>query len=199
MSVSYTLFTEAKIEGEWRTLNPKITNINKEYYGNADYVIVPTYASWSRTYFGATFDKLLEIGRYFSTDELSVELLKELGEDYIDADWYARLIINYNEIKACLPKSVINQFHGYVHKDDIFRYESGEDDDIYNCYTYEEYQAFPDEKKKLLQYFEWDAHTDWPYHFKIICERIEVLRQWWFIVNDIDITEDNIRVILFEG
>lgn len=199
MSVSYILYTEAKIKGEWKTLNAKIQNFDKEYNGKKDYILVPTYTSWSRTYFSSTFDKLRDIGRFFSTDELSYDLVKELGKDFIDADWYARLMINYNEIKACLPKSVMHQFHGYVYKDDIFRYESGEDDDIYNSYTYEEYQAFPDEKKKTLQYFEWDSHTEWPYHFKIICERIEVLRQWWFSVNNIDIVEDNIRVILFEG
>jgi hypothetical protein len=135
MGSDYLLFTEVKIENEWHCINPIFDKsiVNSSSYPNQNRLSF-TYWNGSRSNFGITASRLCENGRYVDISDLSPELQKEFEEE----DWRFPMIINYIDIKKSIPKLSEFQYHGYVHKDDIFRHET-DNDEIYEWFSYDDY------------------------------------------------------------
>ena len=65
MSTTYLLYTEAKVDGKWYTISGTVPRIIEENGAvSVKEKLSTTYESGSRSYFGETYNKLFEIGRY---------------------------------------------------------------------------------------------------------------------------------------
>ena len=83
------------------------------------------------------------------------------------------LAVSWEDIKACIPSGKINEYHGYVHKNVISSYLIGEQEDIYDGISIEEYKKLSFEEQLLYDYFEWDDSQGWFKYFKIIIEHVK--------------------------
>lgn len=186
MSTTYLVYTEVKIENKWVCASPYVRNEKGKE------VLVTTYESGSSSYFGNTFDKFRELNVGIDYPEgLSAELKKRFYDDILERykstennhDFYSdpQKIINYYRrsivaiplqvMRDALPlKSELKyQYHGLFHKDDIYRYESGESEYLEPVDT-KKYGKLTEEERKAYMYYEYDDTMDWPYYFKKIIE-----------------------------
>ena len=191
MSSSYEFFTEVRLKDGWHCINPVM---KKDATNDDGCPLALTYWSGSRSYFGETADKLYDMGICFDVSDLSPEL-----SQFFDNGYVRQSLIALEDIKSAMPSSVKFDHYGYVDKRDIFLYESGELDDIYEYYSYDEYSGFTDEKKKSYQYYEWDASDGWFTHFKTLINNTETLLYFYTTVNYVDISPSNVRLVMFQG
>ena len=188
MSTTYLLYTEVRFkDGLWECASPYIRNKKGEE------ILITTYESGSRSYFGNTYDKLRELNTGISFPEgLSAPLKKHFYDDMVQKqkeddrrikeriDYYNHVIVcvPFSAIKEALPSSSDHQYHGIFHKDDIYRYEMGEVDYL-EPVTHTKYAKLTPEEKQAYAYYEYDDNMDWPYYFRLLKERVNVtVRQY---------------------
>ena len=106
------------------------------------------------------------------------------------------LAVSWEDIKACIPSEKINEYHGYVNKNIISSYLIGEQEDIYDCISIEEYKKLSFEEQLLYDYFEWDDSQGWFKYFKIIIEHVNWQLFEWKDVNFLK-EIDEVRIIVF--
>ena len=212
MSTTYLIYTEIKLKDEWICICPYIKRENGQE------ILTTTYESGSRTYFGSTYDKLYElnIGINFP-DGLSPTLKKKFYDDVFERakenqDPYSSYkpedtIQYYEHSIVCVPlhtmrdalpsgTSLRHQYHGIFHKDDIYRYESGETEYI-EPVNHNKYVKLDEKEKEAYMYYEYDDPMDWPYHFKEIIRAVR-----YDLARYIDATaswgsEPQVRIIAF--
>jgi hypothetical protein len=215
MSTTYLVYTEVKIENKWVCASPYIRNEKGKE------VLVTTYESGSRSYFGNTFDKFRELNVGIDyPDGLSAELKKRFYDDILERykrtennhDFYndpQKIIDYYRRSMVAIPLQMMQdalplkselkyQYHGLFHKDDIYRYESGESEYL-EPVDAKRYGRLTEEERKAYMYYEYDDTMDWPYYFKKIIEYanftatgyLNAISKYW---------EENpeIRIIAFE-
>ena len=193
MSTNYSLYTEAKYGDEWYCLNHRMPRIC-----NDSTSIASTYWSGSRSYFGCAAEKLESLGcRLDANDAKDLsELLRESFQDLLDDKCVAKYVIDYEDIKKVIPENMEHEFHGYASKDSIFAYESGDNDDIYDYLSAQEYSELDSEAKKAYCYYEWDDPAGWFRHFKDIIEHVQWQLYEWNDVNYM-IGPEKVRIIMF--
>ena len=192
MSTSYYIYTEVNIDGKWVCINNKLKNVEK----NSD-VLCETYYSGSRTYFQATADKIESVGRFIQHKDLSddVKNLFDYSEEY--KGYWRAFTTTPEEMRSCFPKdSSVKEHCGYVHKDVIFDYQTGEADDIYEWFSADEYLALPEAKKRCYSYLEWDTEDGWYKNFKEILEHFRWQSYEWYVANFCRDNEFNFRFVL---
>ena len=131
MSTSYYIYTEVCVDGKWICINNKVKDIknNKE-------VISETYWNGSRSYFGKTADKIEEIGSRLEYDELS----DEVKSVFQGSEYFRGFSVTPDAMSSCFPKDkTLKEFCGFVQKEILFLYQTGEIDDIYERLSAEEY------------------------------------------------------------
>ncbi len=186
MSTTYLLYTEAKINDVWVCVCPYV---RYKKNGKEKESMVTTYESGSRSYFGNTYDKLreLNIGIHFPED-LSPELKKHFYDDVLaQADKEKNEYYNpentiqyYKQVIVCVPLNTMQnalpalselryQHCGLFHKDDVYRYETGETEYI-EPVKHTKYAKLDEKEKKAYIYYEYDDPMDWPYYFKKIIQ-----------------------------
>ena len=188
MSTVYELYTEVRIDEKWHCINSFIKN-----YDSDAYEMVKTYYNGSRTYFQKTYLELCNIGRTGEYGQLSEELQKELT-DFKAYDLHIT-IISYSDLKSCIPKDNIKEYHGYVLKDVVAQYELGEIDEICDLMNIEEINEMTPEEKRLYQYFEWNDTTGWYEKFMAIRDRVNMQLYDWDEVNGWK-NYDDVRLIM---
>lgn len=178
MSTYYNIYTEANINGKWICIDGMVPKLEYDYEkherneNKIEYKLEYTYWNGSRSYFGDTYDRLRDWGKRTSFSDLSKELQDEWkGAIEIEADGgYVDkpIVVDYSRIESSVDFKKFD-YHRVVRKDQIFRYESGEDEDIW----IEEIDMgnLSEEQKKEFQYYEWDDPMGANAHLKVIKER----------------------------
>lgn len=199
MSTYYTLYLEAKINGEWKCLNHEIPYLDDRTHESPTY-LSETYWSGSRSYFQATADKLLELGYRGNYEELSEQIRSWYKYDDDDDDndmrFFNCIITPLDIMRNIMPKGFLKECHGIVHKNTIFAYETGDIEDIYECLSSEEYAKLTCEEKRLYQYYEWNSPDGWYGNFKNILEHAYWQLYEWKLFNENEIGEARIVCII---
>lgn len=207
MSSYYYVYTEVKTPEGWKCVNQYLPK-KDEKSGKERWVLIPTYESGSRSYFGNTYDELRYIG-VGKPDNLSEAIALEHPEPerreepsvLLDSYYENRVFaVPYKTFSNKTPKANQYQHCGFYHKDVIFSYETGEREDLFEAeVNTEEYNKLPQEiRDKCYRYYEWDNNWDWPYHFKIIKERSDLLIGQWMDFHNIWMEEYEARLIVYE-
>ncbi len=190
MSTHYFLYTEMKVNNKWYCINNKIKEIDK-----GEEKLSTTYYSGSYSFFREAYDKLERLGKRIDKNELSDELKGQYGTEKLEYEDLP-LSVNFEDIKACIPSGKMNEYHGYVHKNIISSYLIGEQEDIYDYISIEEYKKLSFEEQLLYDYFEWDDSQGWFKYFKMIIEHVEWQLYEW---NDVNFLKeiDKVRIIVY--
>lgn len=166
MSTSFYMYAAKKTDGRLVCINPRIND------GKED-IIVPTYKSWSRSYFGESSEKLEELGMRINHEDLPEELKDKFKfcEKEPSLPVYE---IAVDDLRACFPKDQRHEFHGIYTKDRIFAFESGDvetlfDDDI----SPEKYVKLDDKYRQKYAYYEWDDPYGWFVNLKQVLDHLE--------------------------
>lgn len=163
MSASYYIYTEVCLNEKWISVCPYIRNVEKDKL-----VMSETHYSGSRSYFSETFDKLREIGGYVDKTTVSRDISERHGEGWNNDNYLYVISVDYAVFKQYAPKNGEKQFHGFVSKNDIFSFEHGDCDDLWEYLTAKEYKKLSSEEKKFYDYYEWDSFDSWYYNFGLI-------------------------------
>lgn len=192
MSTHYFMYTEVKVDGKWVCVNNKLKNADKGTERISD-----TYYSGSRSYFRETADKIEEIGRPIRHNELSAELQEIFSCTEDSLQYWRAFAVDPEKMYACFPRdSALKECCGYVQKNVLFAYQTGDIDDIYEYLSADEYLALPEEKRKCYSYYEWNSSFGWFKHFKEILEHFHWQRYEWSSVNYRSDKEAEFRLIL---
>ena len=168
MSVDRVFYTEAKINGEWRWIDPKYPNKNGEEKRGC--------AVWGKSWLAETADYARDVGKGLGEDEISKELA-----DVIFANsenwgmWHPDVFeLPYDYIVAQLLKVGDFEHYGFVSKETISRFKIDEIDDIYEWLSADDYTKLSAEAQKAYRYFEWDSVDGWVQGFKVLKQIMEV-------------------------
>lgn len=172
MSTTYLLYTEAKVDGKWYTISGTVPRIIEENGAvSVKEKLSTTYESGSRSYFGETYNKLFEIGRYGKFSELSDALKNEFNESLREEEekgvTYGDLVIVSHSVFTKYAVKDQYDHHGLLHRDTIFAFENGDLDDVCGV-DHSDIEDMSDEELKQYQYYEWDDTMGWLRYFKII-------------------------------
>ena len=168
MSASYYIYAETLIDGFWRCICPYVKNLKKDKLS-----MIETYYSGSRSYFSETFDKLRELGVNADKTTISKEISSRHEESWQDDNYPYVFAVDYDVLKKYAPKNNEKEMHGYVSKNDIFEYEKGDLDEIWNYLNGEEFRSLSSEEKKYYQYFEWNSADGWYRYFGEIKDSVD--------------------------
>lgn len=136
------------------------------------------------------------MGKSIDKNNLSDELKEIYGTKKSQYETLP-LVVSWEAIKACIPLEKINEYHGYVHKNIISSYLIGEQEDIYDCISIEEYKKYSFEEQLLYNYFEWNDSQGWFKYFKMIIEHVKWQLFEWKDVNLFNEIDD-VRLIVFK-
>ena len=175
MSTSYYMYTEVNMNGKWTCINNRIRDVEK-----AKDVLSETYYSGSRSYFGATANKIEDIGYWINHNEMS-DAVKSI---FKDSQYFRAIAVSPKSMRDCFPEDkTLKEFCGYVLKDTLFRFQTRDIDDIYEWLSADEYLALPEEEKAFYQFYEWNAEDGWYKYFKEILEHFNWQKYEWGLVN----------------
>ncbi|MBQ9784197.1 MAG: hypothetical protein IJW29_01715 [Clostridia bacterium] len=175
MSTHYFMYTEVNIDGTWVCINNRLKNVQK-----GTETLCNTYCSGSRSYFHATADKIEEIGFRISYHELSAELQAHFNWAEESIQYWNAFAVNPEDMCSCFPEnSSLREFCGYVHKNTLFSYQTGDIDDIDESLSADEFLELPEEKRKCYAYYEWDSAFGWYKYFKEILEHFRWQKYEW--------------------
>lgn len=160
MSASYYIYTEMLINGKWESVCPYAKNIKRDKLS-----MIETYYSGSRSYFNETFEKLREIGINADKNTVSEEISSRHSESWNNDNYPYVFVVDYDVFKKYTPKNNEKEMHGYVSKNDVFNYEKGELDEIWNYLNINEYRELTPEEKEYYRYYEWNSFSGWYYFF----------------------------------
>ena len=173
MSTYYTYYTEAKVNGEMKWIDP--------VYPDKDGKNRKICSIWGQSWMGETANKLEELGRRATKEILSRELGNYLYKHYNpDAEdpWerYEPIVylLDYAKIKELLLKNGGYEHHAYVTHDYAAKWRTDEIADIYEWLSPQEYHKLSDEEKRAYEYLEWDDIDGWVNGFKEIDKVVSV-------------------------
>lgn len=194
MSTYYYIYTEVNVNGKWFCINNKI-DTQKE--GEK---LSYTYFNGSSSCFRATAEKIEEIGNIVKYDDLSAELQERFKWAENDIEQGNVFAVTPDAMYDSFPEDhTLSEFCGYVHKNILFDYQTGEIDDIYESISDDEYIAMPEAKKKCYLYYEWDSAFGWYKHFKKILEHFQWQKYEWEAVNSFYDRETEFRLVLVKA
>ena len=188
MGTYYRVFAEAKINGVWTCINGYLPRQK-----DGKWSLSCVYESASRSYFGNTANKLEELGHRIHYSEMSVALQEHLSA-YADSEYVCIYATPFSAVMGSLPHGQEHEYHGFAAKDDIFKYESGDIEDLYEAISGAEYSKLDEKAKRTYQYYEWDDPMGWYVYLKQIAGHIHWLLNDWAYVND-DLSDSDVRLI----
>lgn len=165
----YRIYAEALEHGVWRCIDM----YSKKEDGSFE--LEPVYWSGSRSYFGDAAQTLTEEGRRLKDPSaLSPELMEyfdnEFKEDYTGCVWLTML----QDVRRIMPPTGDHQYHGVVHKDEIFSFEH-EGAEYVEPISDEDYSALPEAMQKCYQYYEWDDPAGWVAGLREVLNNVDLL------------------------
>lgn len=190
MSTSYYIFTEVKVNGEWRCINGKVTRLMPIEHP----IMAPTFHTDARMHFEKAFLQLTDDGHRFDPNDIS-ENLRIALTDWLNPENSIRIAVPYDKILEKLNASG-KEHCAFALRSEVAEFENDEVDDIYEYVSAKEYRHMDDELKKAYQYYEWnDRSGAYRYYDEIHTEVASQLRDWK-TVNPGEAIED-IRILLF--
>lgn len=201
MSNTYLLYTEAKIDNEWRCIDGRIRC--KPFGENKERDVLTTlFESGSRSYFGDAYDELRSIGRSVPFSELSKEIQEEhptlMYEDsFLQPNKDEKIEAYYTVVPE---RSFLNhvpdghEYHGVYHKNMIVAFENGEIEELYED-PERDLKSLSDEERKCYQYYEWDSQWGWWKNFKHLKNLLQFTKDKYFDATFEDI--DEVRIVVF--
>lgn len=188
MSTSYYMYTEVNINGKWTCINNRITNIEKDKE-----MISETYYSGSRSYFGEAAEKIKNRGFRINHEDMS----DALKSTFKDSQYFHAIAVSPKSMRDCFPEDKsLKEFCGYVLKNTLFRFQTGDIDDIYEWLSLDEYHALSEDEKAFYQFYEWNAEDGWYKHFQEILEHFDWQRYEWGLVNWNEENDYEFRLVL---
>lgn len=190
MSQEYIFFTEIEHEGQWVCINNYVTRMHPIEH----LVLIPTYEFHARSFFERAYDQLNEDGVRYKEDELSEELKRKIY-DHIREFEYGMVCVDYEKIKSYLNRRT-KEHCAFALRSEVASYEDGDDFDIYDYVTKEQYEKMDDELKKAYQYYEWNTHDGVFRHYDAISKAVEQQLKYWRMINPIK-GNPNVRIWMF--
>ena len=187
MSTNYWIYTEAKVKNKWYAIDG-IVPFFKEKDG--EMTVEPrqscTYWNGSRSYFSEAYNRLCDIGRFgrFSelSDALQIEWNESVTEEAEGHTTYADLVIvKMDDFYKSVPMDA-HDYHGLVHKNEIFSYEHGDSEELWPA-EHEELEGLTPAEMEQYQYYEWDNPMGWLARFKTINARVHNIISTYLDVN----------------
>lgn len=177
MGTEYSVYVEARIKGEWHSINAHHYKYHKDS-NEKTLVLVPAYWNGSRSMFSRAYSKFREEGHFIAFNQLSPEVQalypsRQSGEDYDYYDKETFPVITFDTLKS-LAAGEYYEHSGFVLKSDVFNYEK-EYEDIYEWLSADEYRELFEEEKKLYQAYSWSNRDGWFIIMKEIYESVRHL------------------------
>lgn len=188
MGTYYRVFAEAKINGVWTCINGYLPS---QKDGRMKLSCV--YENASRSYFGNTANKLEELGRRIRYSDMSASMQEKLIA-YADSEYAIFVATSFSAVTGSLPHGQEHEYHGFATKDDVFRYESGDMEDLYDAISGKEYSGLGEKARMAYQYYEWDDPMGWFTYLKQIAEHTRWLMKDWEYIND-ELSDSDVRLI----
>ena len=172
MSADYFIFTEARVKGKWYAIGGDVPHFVKTDDGlSLEMRLTEAYWNESRSCFGETYDKLIQIGRAGRFSELSDDVQKlfyfSAEREAAGETMYSDVTIVDYDVFRKYAKTPGHDRHGFVHKDAIFSFENGDSEELWSV-DHEEIAELSEEEKKQYRYYEWDDPFGWLSHFRDI-------------------------------
>lgn len=184
MGTYYSIYAEARVGKKWYNISPLIKDTDGSIKA---YPIIDGKSFLSETY-DKLKDDLYMCGR---PADLSPELQEVFDEDDDEsygcfAETYKQhydnrmFLVNYGKsVKSRVKKDRPFRYQGYVFKYSIAAYEIGEQEEIFEWLTRQEYESLSEEEKKDYAYFEWNEWQDWYGVYNNIVYRVNALLEWF--------------------
>lgn len=161
MGTYYSIYAEACVGEKWYNISPLIKG--------RDGVIKAYPIIDGKSFLSETYDKLRDdLYMRGRPADLSPELREIFNEDDDESYGYfaetykqhydnSMFLVNYvKSVKNRVKKDRPFRYQGYVFKYSIAAYEIGEQEEIFDWLTRQEYDSLSEEEKKDYAYFEWN-------------------------------------------
>ena len=205
MGQEYFIYAEGKVKDKWHLLDGSYLNTE-----TGRYEVAPAYLCCSRSSFALAYDEIQRFPyRRVGIKDLSTELAKMFRgfyayDDEVETEPYL-LEFNFKLVSEFAISGAFDHY-GYVRKDILREFKSGEREEIMMSWDGESdspvasskefWDLSPEERSKTFEYFEWDDWDSALSHFKKIKAGVEAQTQAFQNVNYLaDI--DDIRLILW--
>lgn len=177
-------------------LIPQVFDVMKNKYVFADLYV-------RQSIFRSAWDKLNEYGvpvkkeslpksLYDHIFDIRPEVSEERRTEVIDEIERSMRAVSYDTLKSMIPSG--KALHGYVWKDDLYRYENG-DAEYLERISPEELREMCPEEKDLIVYHEWDDEYSDSFQLRCLMERAQAALNLFYEVNYLDEVSD-IRIIV---
>lgn len=190
MSISYFIFTEIQVNGQWYCINPKVMRLLPIEY----LIVVPTLRSDARYQFEKAYRQLEHDGCPFTVDEMS-ENLQASVTDWLAPEDSVRIAIDYDDILKMLNASG-KEHSAFALRSEVAAFQNDESDDIWDFVSVDEYRKMDDELKKVYQYFEWNDRSGAYRYYEEIQKKVASQVRDWKAINPRD-GISSIRILLF--
>lgn len=190
MGTTYTLFTEAKVNGKWYCINETVIQLQPTEHP----VIVPTLRTNARMSFAKADRELHEDGYSIKLDEVSESLRKTVVE-WLNPEYSSILAVPYDKI-ASQVNATGKEHCAFALRSEVAAYENGENDDIWDFVSVNEYKRMDDELKKAYQYYEWNDLSGTYRYYEAIGQAVTNQLANWKTVNKLEKIEE-VRVLMF--
>lgn len=196
ISVYYFSYMDGVVGGVRVNLLPQVFDVRNNKYAFTDLYV-------RQSVFRSAWDKLNEYGvpvkkeslpksLYDHIFDIRPEVSEERRTEVIDEIERSMRAVSYDTLKSMIPSG--KAFHGYVWKDDLYRYENG-DAEYLERISPEELREMCPEEKDLIVYHEWDDEYSDSFQLRCLMERVQAALDLFYEVNYLDEVSD-IRIIV---
>lgn len=190
MGTTYSLFTEAKVNGKWYCINETVIQLQPTEHP----VVVPTLRTNARMSFAKADRELHEDGYSIKLDEVSESLRKTVVE-WLNPEYSSILAVPYDKI-ASQVNATGKEHCAFALRSEVAAYENGESDDIWDFVSVNEYKRMDDELKKAYQYYEWNDLSGTYRYYEAIGQAVTNQLANWKTVNGLE-KIDEVRIVMF--
>lgn len=190
MSISYFIFTEVQVNGQWHCINPQVMKLLPIEH----LILVPTLRSDSRYQFEKAYRQLEYDGHPFTVDEMSRNLQASVN-DWLTPEDSVRIAVCYDDILKLLNTSG-KEHSAFALRSEVAAFQNDESDSILDFVSVDEYRKMEDELKKAYQYFEWNDRSGAYRYYEEIQKKVAAQVKDWKAINPrAEIT--SVRIMLF--
>lgn len=213
MSRTYYIYAEVRYKGQWYNLNPMMMNSDGEY------VLRPIYWGGSEMWDayceleddiwirGIPDDMCPELRNCFH-DNLD-DILDGCPKDYTYRKLYSSSMFAVRFDRGLTRRIVKDRpykYGGYIYRNTLAAFESGEMEDINHWITIDEYKQLSDKEKEEYVFYEWNNSYDNYGIYTAVVARIRHLLSWFIDSNRVgnrytlwdDIGDPDIRVYIYQ-
>ena len=214
MSVYYSVYAEANVDGKWYSRSPLFKTGKDDLRTHSIF--------WLQSLFYEVYNDLKDYALgYGIPDDMSVglrEVFRETLDEEIEywpgkltwGDYYRQNIyyINFERaIASKVKKDKPYKYEGYVQKKELASFEIDEIDEFSEWLTQKEYDALTPKEKRQYQYYRWNDPYGEYWIYQALTERIRTLAVLFAVTCESDIggslyngiSDSEIRVYIYRS